>query len=286
MDVALTGSNGFIVAAREIEGELELINGPDRRATPVSVLNSASRTTWCPITIESGRPCRRRRHARPEVSETRVRNRWACRTLSDVFGTMSGMRFGYARVSTTEQNPDSQLDALHAAGCERVFLDKASGKLARRPDWERLDEQLRAGDQVVVTRLSRLARSVRHLTELTAQLHERGVDLVVLHQGIDTSSSAGRFLFHVLAAQDEMLADLISEATREGLAAARARGRVGGRPSVMTPAKLRVARRMLDDGSTVTEVAATLGVGRGTLYRHLGDQARRLPAEPARAAGA
>jgi DNA invertase Pin-like site-specific DNA recombinase len=100
------------------------------------------------------------------------------------------------------------------------------------------------------------------------------VDLVVLHQGIDTSSSAGRFLFHVLAAQDEMLADLISEATLEGLAAARARGRVGGRPTVMTPAKLRIARHMLDAGNTVTEVAATIGVGRGTVYRHLGERER------------
>lgn len=117
------------------------------------------------------------------------------------------------------------------------------------------------------------ARAVRHLTELTAGLHERGVDLVVLHQGIDTSTSAGRFLFHVLAAQDEMLADLISEATLEGLAAARARGRVGGRPSVMTPAKLRIAQHMLDGGNTITEIAATIGVGRGTLYRHLGDRA-------------
>lgn len=207
------------------------------------------------------------------MSENLPETRAGTCKLSDVFGTMTAMRFGYARISTTSQIPDSQLDALHAAGCERVFLDRVSGKLARRVEWDRLDEQLRAGDQVVVTRLSRLARSVRHLTELTADLHERGVDLVVLHQGIDTSTSAGRFLFHVLAAQDEMLADLISEATLEGLAAARARGRVGGRPTVMTPAKLSVARHMLEDGNTITEIAATIGVGRGTLYRHLGDQA-------------
>jgi DNA invertase Pin-like site-specific DNA recombinase len=175
-------------------------------------------------------------------------------------------------VSTREQNPDSQLDALHAAGCERVFLDRASGKLARRPEWDRLTELLRNGDQVVVTRLSRLARSVRHLTELAADLQHREVDLVVLQQGIDTATSSGRFLFHVLAAQDEMLADLISEGTLEGLAAARARGRRGGRPSVMTPAKLTVARQMLDGGRhTITEVAATIGVGRGTLYRHLAE---------------
>ena len=177
------------------------------------------------------------------------------------------MRFGYARVSTRDQNPDSQHDALAAAGCERVFVDRASGKLANRPKWDQLDEQLRAGDELVVTRLSRLARSVHHLTVLAGDLQRRQVDLVVLHQGIDTTTSAGRFLFHVLAAQDEMLADLISEGTLEGLAAARARGRHGGRPTVMTPAKLQVARQMLDAGGhTITEVAATIGVGRGTLY--------------------
>lgn len=180
------------------------------------------------------------------------------------------MRFGYARVSTRDQNPASQLDALHGAGCERVFVDKASGRLARRPEWDTLAAQLRAGDQVVITRLSRLFRSVRHLTELAAELRRRQVDLVVLHQGIDTTTSIGRFTFHVLAAQDELLADLISEGTREGLAAARARGRRGGRPSVMTPTKLRIARQMLaDDQHTITEIARTLGVGRATLYRHL-----------------
>jgi DNA invertase Pin-like site-specific DNA recombinase len=170
------------------------------------------------------------------------------------------------------RTPASQLDALHAAGRERVFLDRASGKLARRPEWHRLTELLRIGDQVVVTRLSRLARSVRHLTELAADLRHRDVDLVVLQQGIDTGTSSGRFLFHVLAAQDEMLADRISEVTLEVLAAGRARGRRGGRPSVMTPAKRSAARQMLDGGQhTITEVAATIGVGRGTLCRHLAE---------------
>ena len=179
------------------------------------------------------------------------------------------MRIGYARVSTREQNTDGQLDALRAAGCERVYVDKASGKLARRPEWDRCREQLRRGDALVVTKLDRMGRSVRHLIEVVGALDRQGVELVVLAQGIDTTSPGGRLLFHVLAAMAEFVGDLISENTQEGLAAARVRGRVGGRPSVMTAAKLRVARQMLDGGSTVTEIAATIGVGRATLYRHL-----------------
>jgi len=185
------------------------------------------------------------------------------------------MRIGYARVSTRDQNADGQLDALAAAGCERVFVDKASGKLARRPDWDRCREQLRAGDELVVTRLDRVGRSVAHLIEVVSELGGRGVELVVLDQGIDTTSPGGRLLFHVLAAMSEFVGDLISENTRDGLAAARARGRVGGRPSVMTPGKLRVAREMLEDGEhTITEIAQTIGVGRATVYRHVEVQGR------------
>ena len=118
-------------------------------------------------------------------------------------------RYGYARISTRSQRDDSQLDALRAAGCERNWTDTASGKLARRPEWDNCLDHLRRGDELVVTRLSRMARSVRHLTEVAALLEERGIDLVVLKQGIDTTTPAGRFTFHVLAAMDEMLADLI-----------------------------------------------------------------------------
>jgi DNA invertase Pin-like site-specific DNA recombinase len=118
-------------------------------------------------------------------------------------------RYGYARISTHSQRDDSQLDALHAAGCERIWTDTASGKLARRPQWDACLDHLRAGDELAVTRLSRMARSVRHLTEVAANLAGRGIDLVVLKQGIDTTTPAGRFTFHVLAAMDEMLADLI-----------------------------------------------------------------------------
>ena len=178
-------------------------------------------------------------------------------------------RYGYARISTRSQRDDSQLDALRAAGCERIWADTASGKLARRPEWDNCLDHLRRGDELAVTRLSRMARSVRHLTEIAALLAGRGIDLVVLKQGIDTTTPAGRFTFHVLAAMDEMLADLISEGTREGLESARARGRVGGRKPKLTARQAEVARGMYDetgaDGRrkyTVAEIAETFGVSR------------------------
>ena len=177
---------------------------------------------------------------------------------------------GYARVSTTGQNEESQEDLLNEAGCERAFVDKASGKLARRPRWDSCLEYLRTGDTLVVTRLSRIARSVKNLTEVAALLDARGINLLVLRQHIDTRTPAGRLTFHILAAVDEFTADVIAENTREGLAAARARGRNGGRPAKLTAEHIRQARRMLDDdGKTVTEVAAFLRVSRPTLYRAL-----------------
>jgi DNA invertase Pin-like site-specific DNA recombinase len=191
---------------------------------------------------------------------------------SALCGTVRGVaRFGSARVSTRGQNDDSQIDALKAAGCERIWVDKASGKLARRPEWDKCFEYLRRGDALVITRLSRLFRSVRHLTELAAALDERGVNLIVLKQGIDTTT-AGRFLFHVIAAMDEMLADLISEGTVEGLESARARGRVGGRRPSLTELQVLKAREMYDEVDergkrkyTVDQIAETFGVSRKTI---------------------
>ena len=205
-------------------------------------------------------------------------------------------RYGYARISTRLQRDDSQLDALRAVGCERVWTDAASGKLARRPEWDNCLDHLRRGDELAVTRLSRMARSVRHLTEIAALLQERGINLVVLKQGIDTTTPAGRFTFHVLAAMDEMLADLISEGTREGLESARARGRVGGRKPKLTARQAEVARGMYDETGAdgrrkyaVAEIAETFGVSRKTVYRHLGPSGgRRQPGKttpPAAPAG-
>lgn len=125
---------------------------------------------------------------------------------------MTVARYGYARVSTRSQTDDSQLDALTMAGCERIWTDTASGKLARRPEWDKCLDYLRAGDELVITRLSRMARSVRHLTEIAALLAERGVDLVVLKQGIDTTTPAGRFLFHVIGAMDVISSSSVDQA--------------------------------------------------------------------------
>ncbi|MGC4858773.1 recombinase family protein [Micromonospora sp. DT68] len=193
------------------------------------------------------------------------------------------MRIGYGRVSTRDQNPNAQHDALTAAGCEQIFVDKASGKLARRPE---LDKALlvahRPGDQLVVTKLDRLGRSLEHLIELSAQLQQRGVDLVVLDQKIDTSAAMGRMFFQILGSIAEFEHALMSERTLDGLAAARARGRTGGQKPKLTPRQAKIAREMHEetgpDGRrlhTVEEIAAEFGVTRPTIYRHLS----KLPTE-------
>jgi len=190
-----------------------------------------------------------------------------------------GYRIGYGRVSTRDQNPDSQRDALAEAGCDEVYIDKASGKLASRPELDKALARLRPGDTLVITRLSRAMRSLRHLLDLAADLEGRGVGLVVLKQQIDTTSPTGRLVFHILAAIDEFQRELIVEGTHEGLAAARARGRKGGRPPAMTPGQVELARKLAAerdaDGRnvyTVTRIAEMLGVSRPTLYRALGGQ--------------
>lgn len=181
------------------------------------------------------------------------------------------MLIGYARVSTGEQELALQLDALKTAGCERTFSDTASGSLRERPKLGRALEELRDGqDTLVVWRLDRLGRSLRHLIDTVAELDKRGVGFRSLTEGIDTTSSSGRLVFHIFAALAEFERKLIRERTCAGLAAARARGRRGGRPPVMTEQKLRVTREMLDSGEhTMEAIARTVGVGRATLYRYL-----------------
>lgn len=175
---------------------------------------------------------------------------------------------GYARVSTRDQHPEAQIDGLTAAGCdhENIYVDRASGKLARRPKLDAALAYLRPGDQLVVTKLDRLGRSLRNLIALAEQLAERGVGLRVLHQGIDTTTPAGKMFFHVLAALAEFEAALISERTLDGLEAARARGRKGGRPRRFTEQQVTSIRQLHGSGATVTELAATFSCSRPTIY--------------------
>lgn len=180
------------------------------------------------------------------------------------------MLIGYARVSTTDQELRLQLDALAAAGCEKVFTDKASGAKANRTGLAEALAFAREGDSLVVWKLDRLGRSMKGLIDLAAELEQRKVDLRSITDGIDTSGAAGRFFFHVLAAMATMERELIQERTRAGLQAAKRAGTRLGRPSVMTPQKLRAARKLLaDEAMDAKEVAATVGVSVGTLYRHL-----------------
>jgi DNA invertase Pin-like site-specific DNA recombinase len=185
---------------------------------------------------------------------------------------------GYARVSTADQRPEAQVDALIAAGCDKVFTEHASGTLAKRPRLQETLRYLRDGDTLVVTKLDRLGRSVRNLKQVADELEARKVGLRALSQGIDTTTSGGRLFFHMLAAIAEFEHDLIVERTRDGLAAARARGRRGGARPKMTPTRVQQARAMYDAGGhTVQEIADTFGVTRPTIYRHLRDGDVKAP---------
>lgn len=190
------------------------------------------------------------------------------------------MLVGYARVSTQDQNPALQLDALKAAGCERVFVEKATGAQRDRPELKAALDYIRAGDALVVWKLDRLARSLPQLIETVAVMEQRGVGLRSLTEAIDTTTAGGRLIFHVFGALAEFERAVIRERTRAGLDAARARGKIGGRPRKLTDADIRAAKAMLADGEiTVGEVARRLKVAPSTLYNH-------LPAARATAAGA
>lgn len=176
------------------------------------------------------------------------------------------MYFGYARVSTQDQNPDLQLDALKAAGCEDIYQEKISGRSRARPQLDACLRTLREGDTLIVWRLDRLARSLKDLVEIVHDLHGRGVGFQSLTESIDTNSAGGLLIFHIFGSLAEFEHNLISERTRAGLASARARGRRGGRKPKMTNGDIRKAAAMLEDPDiTKTEVAKHFGVSRVTL---------------------
>ncbi|NEG85485.1 helix-turn-helix domain-containing protein [Pantoea agglomerans] len=179
------------------------------------------------------------------------------------------MLIGYIRVSTNDQNTDLQRIALQSADCELIFEDRISGKTSDRPGLKKALRCLQPGDTLVVWKLDRLGRSMRHLVMLTEELRERGVNFRSLTDSIDTSTPMGRFFFHVMGALAEMERELIVERTRAGLAAARDKGRVGGRRRKMTAETVERARRMLAQGATLLQVSLVLDVSEKTIYRYI-----------------
>ena len=180
-------------------------------------------------------------------------------------------RIGYARVSTDDQHLDLQRDALMQAGCGVIYEEAASGKSAARPELEQCRKALRAGDTLVVWRLDRLGRSLPDLVHVVNDLEQRGVGFESLTEKIETSSEAGKLIFHVFAALAEFERGLIRERTHAGLAAARARGRVGGRKPKLEEKQVREIKALLRDPDIqVSEVARRYGISRTTLYKYAG----------------
>jgi DNA invertase Pin-like site-specific DNA recombinase len=178
-------------------------------------------------------------------------------------------KVGYARISTIDQNPTLQLDALAAEGCVKVFEDRASGARADRAGLRSALEYVRDGDVLIVWKLDRLGRSLPHLIETVTSLATRGVGFRSITEAIDTTTPGGRLVFHLFGALGQFERDLIQERTRAGLAAAAVRGRKGGRKPVVTGEKLRRARSIIAKGLTVREAATRLKVGKTALYNAL-----------------
>lgn len=181
------------------------------------------------------------------------------------------MLIGYARVSTADQNSALQIDALEKAGCERIFVDEGvSGSKKSRPELDKCLDHVRPGDSLVVWKLDRLGRSLPHLIETVGNLEQRGIQFRSLQETIDTSTPGGKLVFHVFCSLAEFERDLIKERTNAGLAAARARGRHGGRPSALTPEQVKMGKALAQDREiSIGEICKQLGCSRATYYRQI-----------------
>ena len=186
-----------------------------------------------------------------------------------------GMKIGYARVSTIEQNLNLQRDALKAAGCTKIIEDTASGGKAKRDGLERVRELLRPGDVLVVWRLDRLGRSLKHLIELMAELEGQGIGFQSTTEAIDTTTPGGRLVFHIFAALAEFERNLIRERTHAGLAAARARGRQGGRrPKLGEKQRTLAVDLYRQKKQSIGEICELVGISRPTLYKYVREAGR------------
>ncbi|MBB1078147.1 recombinase family protein [Rhodoferax sp. 4810] len=180
------------------------------------------------------------------------------------------MKIGYARVSTLDQNLELQLDALKNAGCEKIFQDKISGAKADRPGLTEALAYVRTGDSLVVWRLDRLGRSLKHLIQVVEDLEGRGVGFISLQEGFDTTTSGGKLIFQIFGALAEFEKNLIRERTNAGLAAARARGRRGGRKEKLSPAQVETMRKMsASQQHTIAEICRVMAITKPTYYRYM-----------------
>ncbi len=181
------------------------------------------------------------------------------------------MLIGYARVSTLDQNPQLQIEALKEAGCKKIFTEKISGASTKRFQLEDALKYMREGDTLVIWKLSRLARSLTQIINTVKNLEDRQIGLKVITQNIDTGTPEGRLFFHMNAAFDQFQREIIVENTRAGLQSARRNGRIGGRPTLMTVDKIRTAQAMLKDTENypfISDIIKALSIGRTTFYRH------------------
>ena len=180
------------------------------------------------------------------------------------------MLIGYARISTIDQKLDLQKDALVNAGCEKIFSDVAGGAKTERVKLKEAMEFLRKGDVLVVWKLDRLGRSLKHLIQIVSDLEEQGIGFKSLQENIDTTTSGGKLIFHIFGALAEFERAIIRERTKAGLAAARSRGKLGGRPCKMNEASIKIAQALYDKRDiSIKSICEQLGISKGTLYKYI-----------------